>query len=109
MNINDMTIGEIKEIQAMVGGQQVKTHPLNGKAVVAILPNGFIYFGVLDCSGGYYSLTKASNIRYWSKRDGGLPELIRDGLKSDDRIDKCSGPVVFESFVSMLECGGWDE
>lgn len=105
MNIDDLTIGQAKELSAIFGGTKEK-HPLDGQKVVAVLPHGFIHYGVLHDSGGRFALSEASNLRYWVKRDGGLPEFAAFGPKEDDRIDKI-GVVHFDSALFFYPCGCW--
>jgi hypothetical protein len=107
MNIDELTIGEAKKLAAMFGNQPVhKKHPLNGKKVIAVLPNGFIHIGTLEDDDGRYTLTEASNLRYWKERDGGLPELAIDGPKSGDRIDEV-GNIYIETALFFYQAGNW--
>ena len=92
-------------IQAMSPAQG-PIHPLNGQGVLAVMPHGFIHFGLLHDEFGYLRLTEASNLRYWSKRDGGLPEFAKNGPKSDDKIDKI-GEAVLESPLFFFPLGSW--
>ena len=110
MNIDDMKLGDIKQIAALFGGEnQSKKHPLIGQKVVAILPHGFIYFGKLSQESGIYKLTDASNLRYWKTRSGGLPEFAKDGPIDDDKIDAVSGCVCFDVHIAIIPCGDWGE
>jgi len=109
MNIDDMKLGELKEIASLFGGQSTqKKHPLLGKKVVAILPHGFIFFGKLDQDGGFFRLTDASNLRYWKTRDGGLPEFAKSGVIDGDKIDKLDDCVCFDAHISIIPCGDWN-
>lgn len=112
--IDDLTFGELKQIAAMFNERKVEQpptlHPAIGKNVLAILPSGFIYFGILtQYSSGDYGLENASNLRYWKTRNGGLPEFAEKGPVSDDKIDKVSGTVFFEGYVAILPLGDWYE
>lgn len=78
-------------------------HPFVGKRVIAILPYGFVFVGDLSQCGAYFELANAVNLRYWAKRDGGLPDVAINGFVADDRIDRCHSPVIFEVYVAMLE------
>lgn len=107
MNLNDLTIGEAKELFSMFGGEPSHlNHPLDGQMVVAVIPNGFIHIGKLQSSGGRYILTDASNLRYWEKRDGGLPELALSGQKAGDRVD-IIGTVYIDTVLFFYSAGGW--
>lgn len=108
MDIDNLTVGHVKEITSLIGSKPQVKHPLDGKKVVAVLPNGFIHFGVLESNGSNYMLASASNLRYWKQRENGLPEFALSGPIEGDRIDKI-GTVYFDSAVFFLPCGGWDE
>lgn len=109
MNIDDLTIAQAKTLASMfnpVPQNNHKGHPLLGRKVVAVLPHGFIHFGELYATQTGYKLTDASNLRYWSKRDGGLPEFAKKGPIADDRVDKI-GVVYFDSALFFYPCGNW--
>jgi len=97
--INELTIGEAREMAK-------ERHPLDGNRVLAVLPNGFIHFGTLHDMGDRYSLTDASNLRYWNKRDGGLPGFAKNGPIEGDRIDKI-GTVYIETVLFFYPLGDW--
>ena len=106
-NINDMTIGEFKEIATLLNNSaQPSDHPLEGKRVVAVLPHGFIHFGKLESVSGRLTLTDAHNLRYWAKRDGGLPEFAAKGPSDEDRIDLI-GTTYLEHVLFFYPCGDW--
>lgn len=96
----------LSELAQAFGGNNRTQHPYHGKRVLAVLPHGFIHFGHLHDEGGRYRLTDASNLRYWSKRDGGLPEFAASGPKSDDRIDVI-GEVAFDNPLFFFPLGDW--
>lgn len=109
MNIDEMTISDFKQIMGMFDSGQKLAHPLIGKKVVAILPHGFIYFGMLSQESGTFKLTEARNLRHWVQRDGGLPEFAQTGPISDDRIDKIIGCVCFDAYIAIVPCGDWND
>ena len=104
MNINELTLGQIKEIQSLLGNPSAKAHPFTGERVIAILPHGFIFYGIL---GPDMLLAEASNIRYYTKRDGGLPEFAAKGPVSDDRIDKLPGMIDVSKAICFYQTGEW--
>ena len=89
----------MKDLRELISGSTDVTaiaHPLDGKKVIAVLPYGFIFLGKMHDLGGRFRLTEASNIRFWVKRNGGLPELAEKGPINGDRIDPC-GDVFFDN------------
>ncbi len=97
----EITLSELMEI--FKGEKSAERHPLCGKRVLAVSTHGFVHVGLLGQEGTHLYLTDAKNIRYWSKRDGGLPELAEKGFLEDDRIDKCHEPVWLSSLVFLTE------
>ncbi len=87
---------------AAVAPQQ---HPLIGRKVIVISTNGFVHAGILEQRSNLLCLRDASNIRYWSKRQGGLPELAKNGFCEEDKIDKIDGLVALHSVVAIMENG----
>ena len=94
----------LSELIDAIDGTETQLHPLCGKSVLAVSTHGFVHTGVLDQEGSYLYLREAKNIRYWAKRDGGLPELAEKGFVPDDRIDNCHSFVWLSSLVFMMEC-----
>ena len=103
----ELTINDIKELINTETESKSK-HPLNGQRVVAVLPHGFVHFGTLHDNGGHYTLTNASNLRYWKMRGGGLPEFANKGPVSEDKIDNI-GTLYFDSVLFFYPTGEWDE
>jgi len=89
MDIENMTIKQVREISQMFGGQAASQHPCVGKKIIVILPGRFIYMGTLEQHGDYFVLNDAQNIRYWKGRKNGLGGLASDGPVSGDKIDDC--------------------
>ena len=103
----ELSISDLKELLAGSSSKPLK-HIFHGQRVVVALPHGFIFFGTLHDTEGRLSLINASNIRYWSKRDGGLPEFARLGPKPDDKID-AAGTVAIHSPLFVYQTGDWRE
>jgi len=101
---------ELQELKELLGGSSSKPvpHIFHGQRVVVALPHGFIFFGTLHDASGGLSLIEASNLRYWSKRDGGLPEFAMKGPRPNDKIDKV-GTVAIHTPIFMYQTGEWHE
>jgi len=99
----EISLKDLKEII----GRESADHPFNGRKVVAVLPNGFIFIGTVNCNSGFLMLSDASNLRYWEKREGGLPELAINGKKDGDKIDKVTGEVPISGYLFMYLAGGF--
>ena len=107
MHLDDLTIKEARELACMFGHKAgVSSHPLSGKKVLVVLPHGFIYFGRLKQCGEWFTLTEASNLRYWKGRDNGLPEFVAKGPIDGDRVDSCAD-YTFSTHIGMMEIVKW--
>lgn len=108
MNIEDLTVREVRELLA-VFGQRAPTegHLWAGQKVLVVLPHGFIYFGVLREQAGHLLLCDASNLRYWEKRDSGLGGFVAEGPRDGDRVDRMPGDVLVNSHISMMRITKW--
>lgn len=102
----EISLAEIMQALTPTGRPIRSLHPYHGKRVLAVLPNGFIHFGLLHDDGERYRLTEAKNLRYWMKRSGGLPEFAADGPNIEDRIDTI-GEVIFDSSLFFYQLGEW--
>ena len=100
----------INDLRDLIGSDAKETtlHPLHGKAVIAVLPHGFVHFGTLHSEGGRYRLSNASNLRFWKERKGGLPEFARSGPIESDKIDE-AGDIFFDGAVFFYRAGTWAE
>ena len=76
--------------------------------VVIILRNGFVFVGDVRRESGVGYLT-GYQVRYWSKRDGGLPEFASGGKRTDDKLDAIDGELEFlwseSNVIGVLPCG----
>ena len=87
MNIDDLTVGELKQIAAMVGGAQGSKSPLLGQHVVVRTFSAGVHIGILAAKDGENVLLKDAR-RLW-KWAGAftLSEVAQNGvLKSGSRI-----------------------
>ena len=102
MNIDNLTIGEAKQLAAMFGGQQqVETVKAIEKGRYIVLGNrGNTVVGDLTIIGSTGYLKNASVIRRWGTTDG-LGELALKGKTENTKLDKCGD---FE-FEMLTTCG----
>lgn len=109
ININEMTIGEAKELSRIFGNEKPHTekHPLDGEKVVMALANGFVFVGRLSTSNHGFRLDDAQNVRFWAKREGGLPELAMNGRIAGDELDTISGPIFTQTYLFCMKAEGW--
>jgi len=87
MNINELKIGEVKEIVAMFGNMvtlPAQARVEHGVAIV-VLDRGFVYVGRVATDGEWVYIDDCRNIRYWGT-ERGLGELV-DGPTPKTKID----------------------
>ena len=88
LNIDELKIGEAKEIAAMFGAQ-VKGSGLgtikHGLCIV-VLDKGFVYVGNLTTDDKFLIITDAKNIRRWGTTKG-LGQLALDGPQTNTVLD----------------------
>jgi len=95
MDINQLTIGQGKELAALFYGIAAKTAPqvtacpdLDEGLCICVLDKGFVYVGelIIDGNGKLFTITNAKNIRRWGTTDG-LGQLAKDGPQEDTSLD----------------------
>ncbi|WP_052198378.1 hypothetical protein [Pectobacterium fontis] len=103
MNINEMTIGQAKELAALFGGvKSESSSPIeNGARYIVTLQRGWIVVGDVTKSGDYLSITNASVIERWGTSEG-LGQLAISGPTDDTRLRKTSDLLTHELTVIHL-------
>jgi hypothetical protein len=93
MNIEELTLKDIRELQSLVGGKREETpsEPSDLGIRIVILQRGWVMVGQYIQTGEYVTLKRAAVVRKWGTTKG-LPELAQKGPLSDTIIDK--GPDV---------------
>jgi len=104
MNLDDLTIKEIKDLKALLSRP---SKPITEKELgvhIAILQRGWIFVGYLYKKGHEYTLKKAQCVRIWGTTKG-LGEIALNGPTSATRLD-ASGDVKFHELVSvgLMKC-----
>ena len=88
MNINDMTIGQAKELSALFGNQQtggdVAAHMIGNKVIIRTYSAG-VWFGTLSAkSGSEVIIENARRLwAWWAKESISLSGVALYGLKAD--------------------------
>ena len=103
MNIDQLTIGEAKQLSAMFHIEpgirkayppETIKHPRFDGPVVAQFIGRFVFVCYLEIKDGYCYLTNVRNVRYWGARDHGLGDLAKRGKIDEDRIDNWPDQVI---------------
>jgi len=100
----EISLSELKDI---CGGRPTLPDKKYGWSVV-ILRNGFVFVGDLERRDGIGYL-QGMQVRYWSKRDGGLPEFAAGGRREGDKLDVIIGVLEFPfgetNVIGVMPCG----
>ena len=102
MNINDLTIGQAKELASLFGGanNENKVDSVDKGRYIVIGNRGNIVVGNLVLTGDIGVLSNASVIRRWGTSKG-LGQLALDGKQPETKLDPCGE---FE-FNILTTCG----
>lgn len=108
MNINDMTIGQAKELASMFGSGQVKSdHPFTGKFCIARCYSAGVHAGVVISVDGENVILKNS-YRLWSwKADEGvaLSGVAQNGIiKSNSKVDVMNPLIYLTGVCELIPC-----
>ena len=85
MNIDELTLGDIKKLQSMIGGVE-STTKIDGGIRIVILQRGWVMIGRYTQIGSECKLTNAHVIRRWGTTQG-LGELAVKGPLSDTKLE----------------------
>lgn len=105
MNINDMTIGQAKELAALfsAGTQTSITHPFIGKHVIARCYSAGVHSGeVVSVDGENVVLKNSRRLWSWKAKDGvALSGVAQKGLQSGSKVD-VENPEIYLTGVCEL-------
>jgi len=102
-NIDDLTLGQIKQIQAMAGGTiSSPAHPFVGKYVIARCYSAGVHAGeVVSVDGENVILKNSRRLWSWKAKDGvALSGVAQNGIK-DGKVDVLN-PEIYLSGVCEL-------
>ena len=107
MNINDLTIGQLKEINSLLNKETTqKQHIMIGKKVIVRTYYAGVHFGELhEKEGKEVILKNARRLWYWNNANKGisLSETANEGLKTDSKV--CSPvPLICLEYVEIIPC-----
>ena len=105
MNIDDLTIGEAKQLAAMFGNQLCdNTAPGRPeRAVVICTDKRGVFFGYTAETGEMMTLRRARMCVYWPREQRGVLGLASDGPKKGAKISPATDGT-FMGITCVLEC-----
>ena len=103
MNIDELTLGELKQLKGLLNGETKLTEESFGKNIV-ILQRGWVFVGDLFRKGNDMRLENASIIRNWGTTKG-LGEIAKDGPTSNTKLDECPDVNFHQlTLIARIKC-----
>jgi hypothetical protein len=108
MNIDDMTIGQAKELSAMFGNKQQTKDNLNsmiGQKVIVRTYSAGVFYGILkEKSGNEVILNDARRLWYWFATEGiSLSSVAIHGLKNTSKVVEAVELIWLEA-IEIIPC-----
>lgn len=102
MNINELKVGEAKELASMFSGKaKIKKTITDGGIRICVLQRGWIVVGRYSQSGSECTLKDANVIRTWGTSKG-LGEIASGGPTTSTKLDPCPD-VYFHELVGVFQ------
>jgi hypothetical protein len=105
MNIDELTLGDIKKIKSMYGvGESKPSSSLDNTVQIVILQRGWVVVGRYFKDGDHGRIENGHVIRLWGTSNG-LGELAESGPTSFTKLDKSKSIRFHElTVVAMMDC-----
>lgn len=107
MNIDEMKLGDLKEIAAMFsGGVSQKDHPFVGQYVIARCYSAGVHAGeVVSVDGENVILKDSCRLWSWSAKDGiALSGVAQHGIKNGCKIDVLNPLIYLTGVCELIPC-----
>lgn len=86
MNIDELTIGQAKELAALLAAPQRTQPTIEHGLKIVVLDKGFVYVGRVTTDGEWVHIANAHNIRRWGTTQG-LGQLALSGPTTSTELD----------------------
>ena len=110
MNINDLTIGQAKELAALLGGNTSQPSINNGMIGKYVIVRGHdaagVHAGILESHQGRECvLTESRRLWYWKAAKGAfLSSVATDGLSDESKIGKEIPRIHLTENCEIIQC-----
>ena len=107
MNINDLTLGQAKELAALFGATQtVNAHPFIGKYVIARCYSAGVHAGeVVSVDGENVILKNSMRLWSWKAKDGvALSGVAQTGLQKGCKVDTENPEIYLSGVCELIPC-----
>lgn len=108
MKIDDLTIGEAKELACLFGKASVKKCVRDGGYRIVVLQRGWVAVGKFSQEGSDCQLDNAAIIRIWGTSKG-LPEIVDGPISGKTVLDKSPRPIRFHELTVVLSLDANEE
>jgi hypothetical protein len=104
MNIDDLKIGELRQLMALLGGTS-KPHPMIGQYVIARCYAAGVHTGVVESvDGENVILTDSRRLWSWTANDGvALSGVAQCGLKNG-KVDVVNPRIYLTGVCELIPC-----
>ena len=110
MNINDLTIGQAKELASMFSAASQATaatpHPFVGKYVIARCYSAGVHAGeVVSVDGESVILKDSRRLWSWKAKDGvALSGVAQNGVQAGCKIDTINPEIYLTGVCELIPC-----
>jgi hypothetical protein len=104
MNIDELTLGQIKQLQGLLGQTPVSTCCEDWGWHIVILQRGWVMVGKLQKKGEYFKLLNGDIIRKWGTTYG-LGQLAKHGKQSGTILEPTPETSFHElTMIGAIKC-----
>lgn len=112
IDIDSFTLGQLKQIAALVNGQIAQTkqsnapHRFVGKYVIARCYSAGVHAGVVvSVDGENVILSDSRRLWSWKAKDGvALSGVAQNGLKSESKVDTLNPEIALTGVCELIPC-----
>ena len=107
MNIDELTLGEIKTLQSLLSvGDSSVDNKMIGKYVIVRCRDAGVHSGVLESyKGRECVLTESRRLWYWKAAKGAfLSSVAMDGLSNDSKVGKQVDRIHLTENCEIIQC-----
>lgn len=111
ISLDDLTLGELKQIAALVNSQVAqpqsnKPHPFVGKYVIARCYSAGVHAGeVVSVDGENVILKDSRRLWSWKAKDGvALSGVAQNGMKSEGKVDTLNPEIALTGVCELIPC-----
>lgn len=86
MNLDELTLGQLKEIKSAVGGKRSPKLPCDHGLQIVVLQRGWVFVGEVKQNGDDYFIENGACVRRWGTSKG-LGQIAKDGPTANTELE----------------------